>query len=379
MNMKTNRLFLDVHILQTVPPSCVNRDDTGSPKTAVYGGATRARVSSQAWKKATRDAFKVALLEEGDIGLRTKNILDLIYDDLQNKQNEADAYKYIEEVLTAANLKQSKKKDKKAEDSAGALEQKEDDGKNKKEMGALFFISPQQVKAIAELTREYIKKEETLSKEEFKAWVKGLKASAIEALNSAPTIDIALFGRMVAENVELNVDASCQVAHAISTHRVENEYDYFTAVDDCANSTKMIGTIEYNSSTLYRYATIAIRDLEKQLGSKEESATAAKNFLQAFITSMPTGKINTFANNTSPDYVLITLRTDTPVNLVGAFEKPIIADADEGYVSKSIEALENKANEVYKNWYSEPASQYVIGVDGNLDSVIEKVCEELMK
>ncbi len=51
------RLYVDVHVLQTVPPSNLNRDDAGAPKQAVYGGARRARVSSQAWKRATRKSF----------------------------------------------------------------------------------------------------------------------------------------------------------------------------------------------------------------------------------------------------------------------------------------------------------------------------------
>jgi CRISPR system Cascade subunit CasC len=139
----------------------------------------------------------------------------------------------------------------------------------------------------------------------------------------------------------------------------------------------MIGTVEFNSSTLYRYATIALHDLERQLCGKEASAEAVKAFLQAFISSMPTGKINTFANKTPPDYVLITLRGDTPVNLVGAFEEPVKADG--GYVMNSIAALERKEAEVYSNWYAHPELRFVVGKDGSLEKVINDVYEAVKK
>jgi CRISPR system Cascade subunit CasC len=341
----SERLFIDVHILQTVPPSCVNRDDTGSPKTAVYGGVTRARVSSQAWKKATRDEFKRDVLGEDDIGVRTKGIAAMVAKYITGPHiDKADA---ASKILIAAGLQEKSTKA----------------GKD----APLFFMAPAQAKALAELVDggDYD------------------KTAAKDALNSAPAIDIALFGRMAADNANLNIDASCQVAHAISTHKVENEYDYFTAVDDFPPEDKtdagagMIGTVEFNSSTLYRYATIALHDLERQLGGKEASAAAVKAFLQAFIRSMPTGKINTFANKTPPDYVLITLRGDTPVNLVGAFETPVKADG--GYVKNSIAALETKEEEVYSIWYEKPKLRFVVGKDGNLEAVINNVYEAIKK
>lgn len=198
------RIYVDVHVLQTVPPSCVNRDDTGSPKTAVYGGVTRARVSSQAWKRAMRLKFR-EMLSAGDVGQRTKLVVDLIAGkilELQPDLSEKKAQQLAQKVLEAAGVKV-----------------KED--KEKLKTGALFFISPGQIQALAEIA---------LQPEDGKLD----KAACQAALKTLPTVDLALFGRMVADDPCLNFDAAAQVAHAISTHAVENEYDYFTAVDDCA-------------------------------------------------------------------------------------------------------------------------------------------------
>ena len=324
--MMNKRLYVDIHVLQTVPPSCVNRDDTGSPKTAVYGGATRARVSSQAWKRAVRRMF-MERMAEADVGIRTKYVYDLLVEAIRELDSDAKAEKLAEEALKEAKVTVKAKK---------AGEPMVTD--------ALFFISPAQIKALAQLAMEGTK-----DKKAFQA-----------ALNDAPALDVALFGRMVASNPELNTDAACQVAHAISTHTVHNEYDYFTAVDDCSPADNAgaahLDTVEFNSSTLYRYATVCVSDLAKSLNG--DAAQAVRDFADAFIASMPTGKQNTFANRTLPDLVYVTLRDDQPVNLVGAFEKPVVAGA-EGYMQRSADALQAYAKKVYTNFADAPVSAWV--------------------
>jgi CRISPR system Cascade subunit CasC len=162
------------------------------------------------------------------------------------------------------------------------------------------------------------------------------------------------------------------VAHAISTHKVENEYDYFTAVDDFPPEDKidagaaMIGTVEFNSSTLYRYATIAVHDLQEQIG--EGAAQAVRLFAEGFVKSMPTGKQNTFAHGTIPGAILVTMRDDQPVNLVGAFEKAIPA-SEEGYLNKSGQALAEQFNTVCRDWLEFPVctladGQSLSGLEG---------------
>ena len=232
------RLYVDFHILQTVPPSCINRDDTGSPKTAVYGGVTRARVSSQAWKHAMRAAF--AENARLDVGKRTKKVADLVK----------------EQILVLD--PEQKKADKMAKEALKYVGIKSDD---KKGTDALIFISSAQAKALAELAVGGCTKDEKYE----------------EALIENPSADMVLFGRMVAQKASLNYDAAAQVAHSISTHAVQNEYDYFTAVDDCQAEDNAgaghLGTVEYNSSTLYRYATVNVMELAGQLGAEQAAET----------------------------------------------------------------------------------------------------------
>lgn len=331
--MNNNRIYVDLHVLQTVPPSCVNRDDTGSPKTAVYGGVTRARVSSQAWKRAMRIRFG-EMLNKGDVSKRTKMVVDLLAEEISELQPECDekqAQALATKVLEAAGVKVKEDKD-------------------KLKTGALFFISPAQVHALAEIAAQS-EDGKTFNKKECQA-----------ALKTTPGVDLALFGRMVADYPCLNFDAAAQVAHAISTHAVENEYDYFTAVDDCSPEDNAgaghLGTVEFNSSTLYRYATVNVTELKKMLG--ERTPEAVKAFAEAFIHSMPTGKQNTFANWTRPDAVYVTVRRDQPINMAGAFEAPVRADG-RGYIQGSVERLVQYAKDTYESFASDPALALTVG------------------
>ena len=323
--MKNERLYLDVHVLQTVPPSCVNRDDTGSPKTAIYGGVNRARVSSQSWKRAMRKLFEETLPLDL-LGERSKKIVSMVADAILKLEEHEDAEEKAISVLREANLTI-----KSAEDGTGAL----------------FFMSQAQAQALAKLALQE---------------VTPTKAEAKRALQQAPGADIALFGRMVADDKSLNVDACAQVAHALSTHKVANEFDYFTAVDDRQPEESAgaghIGTVEFNSATLYRYATLAVHELSDLLFMGTPLVVQA--FVDAFVRSMPTGKQNTFANRTLPDAVMVCLRTDQPVNLVGAFESSVKA-GDQGYAAQSASQLAAYAREVYQDFIGEPEVTLVAG------------------
>ena len=339
-----NNLYLDMHIIQTVPPSCVNRDDTGSPKTAIYGGTTRARVSSQAWKSAMRKMFRDELFVPEKLGSRTKLVLDMVEKEILNIKPDADAKKLAKDVkdsLTKAKAGVKFKEDKNNSEKNAAAE-------------ALFFMSTAQAKALATIAVQSVNGEIDTKKNK-KKW--------LDALKSSPSIDIALFGRMVASEPLLNCDAAAQVAHSISTHAVQNEYDYFTAVDDLSPDDTPgaghLGTVEFNSSTLYRYANVNLLELASSLGEMDASA-AARGFVEAFVRSMPTGKQNTFANRTLPSMVYVTLRRDQPVNLCGAFEKPIRAGED-GYAAESERRFVEYAKKVYSSYASEPVAAYAIG------------------
>lgn len=327
------RLYLDLHVLQTVPPSCVNRDDTGSPKTAVYGGVTRARVSSQSWKRAMRLMFR-DLYPAEQLGLRTKKIVAMVASEITRLDSTLDANLAAQRILETAGLKI-----KSAE----------------KGTDALFFISRAQVQGLAKLA---VADPETLKEKP----TKETKAKAQTTLRECPSIDIALFGRMVADDPSLNTDACAQVAHAVSTHKASTEYDYFTAVDDVPDEGHAgaghLGTVEFNSATLYRYATLAMHQLHDVLS--EDAVDAALSFVRAFACSMPTGKQNTFANRTLPDAMLIAVRSDQPVNFVGAFEKGVPASG-EGYAIASAKRLVGYTAQVYSSFAPAPVLSLVVG------------------
>lgn len=306
------RLFLDIHAIQSLPPSNMNRDDTGSPKTAQYGGVRRSRVSSQAWKKAMREYFNTHG-DHSNVGIRTKEIVRYVADkivELDSSISIEDALEKADKVLIAAGIKK------------------------KGEVKALYFMGDSQAKKLAQAAYDNITHKKELQK----------------LANEDPAIDIALFGRMVAEDPTLNEDSSSQVAHAISKHPVQTEFDFFTAVDDLAPEDNagagMLGTVEFNSSTLYRYANVAIHELSKQLGNKESLENSLSLFIEAFAKSLPTGKVNTFANQTLPQTLIVTVRSDRPVNLVSAFEEPV--KSIEGYVTKSIDKLAKEFIKVEK-------------------------------
>ena len=327
---KNNNLYVDVHVLQTVPPSCVNRDDTGTPKQCIFGGVRRARVSSQSWKRAVRQAFR-SMYAPDDLANRTKNIVGMVARQIKAIDETVDDIALAIKVLEGAGLSISKKDPKKGTD-------------------ALFFMSEAQAKALANIVTT--NSGENLDKDACK-----------KALMNNPSIDMALFGRMVASDPSLNYDASVMVAHALSTHKVQTEFDYFTAVDDLSAEDNAgaghLGTVEYNSSTLYRYASVNVKDLSDNLG--EDTPLAVRNFVEAFLLSMPTGKIATFANRTVPNAVYVTVRTDQPVNMAAAFEKPVSVDEEGGFVEGSKNAFIKYAKSVYSAFVDEPENNWTIG------------------
>ncbi|MFI7122187.1 type I-E CRISPR-associated protein Cas7/Cse4/CasC [Amycolatopsis sp. NPDC049868] len=350
------RTIIDVHVIQTVPPSNINRDDTGSPKTAIYGGVRRARVSSQAWKRATRDAFDV-LLDREHLGVRTKRVVELIGEEIHRQVPDLTdrVTELASAVLTAAGvkLKDARKKD------------------TPQESEFLLFLSNHQVTNLAalaiEAAREAGDSKLTIAKNEAKA-----------CADRDHSVDVSLFGRMVANLPDLNVEAAVQVAHALSVHTVANEYDYFTAVDDHKRADEeedagagMIGTVEFNSSTLYRYAALDVDQLFGNLGDAEATRRATEAFVRAFVSSMPTGKQNTFANRTLPDAVLVVARETQPINLVGAFEDPVREGEKGGRIAAAIYRLATHASDLHQAFDETPVEAWTFGGGERVEPLAE--------
>ena len=343
-------IYVEIHFFKNVTPSCVNRDDMGSPKTAVYGGTRRARVSSQAWKHAMRKDFKKIFSVE-ELGVRSREVAKQIAKEIvaiDSTISEEEGIKKATKALKDVGIKTEivNKKDNTEENDK--IEQTK----------VLLFISNKQAKALAKLICDGVKDKNAYKK----------------ALKDNPSVDIALFGRMAASDPTLNYDAAAQVAHAISTHTIQNEYDYFTAVDDLQDDDNAgaghLGTVEFNSSTLYRYANVNVTELLKALDNLYDAVDVVKKYVEAFVRSMPTGKENTFANRTFPDAIYVTVRNDQPVNLCGAFEKPVRA-SEEGYVAESENKLVEYAGKVYDNFAAKPLAAFCVG--DKLADIAEKM------
>lgn len=347
--------FIDVHALHTLPPNNINRDDTGAPKTATFGGVPRQRVSSQAWKRAIRKDFP-EYLSPDQLGTRTKRVVEKTVEKLQELDpgwETGRAAEAVEAVFKAAGITTSRPKPKE-----GA--EREPLG----ETGYLLFLSAHQIERLA---RHIIDSD----------GAKPGKRDAKKLLDEEHSVDIAMFGRMVADSPDFNVDAAVQVAHAIGVSPAEPEFDYYTAVDDVVEDAEetgagMIGTVQMMSSTLYRYGTLDMTQLEENLASHEAAAEAAKTFVQSFITSMPTGKQNTFANRTMPEAVVVSVRSDRPVSWINAFEEPVAESPGENRRVKAAEKLAREAADLEKV-YDAPAERTWVMAIGPLAEALAEV------
>jgi CRISPR system Cascade subunit CasC len=343
-------MFIEIHMLQNFAPSNLNRDDTGNPKDTEFGGVRRARISSQCIKRAIRQnpafAEKTAL-EPAD---RTKWITRLLVKPLtDNGKPEEQSWAVAEAFANALGI--GTEKDKKTEQPKTKV---------------LLYLSRGE---IGEIAKKLLAKWDDINsslKSGKSTTLDGIVKEFVKSMKdrtSAP--DVALFGRMLAEKPELNIDAACQVAHAISTHRVSMDMDFYTAVDDLSTDEEtgagMMGVTGFNSACFYRYARIDWDQLVKNLGGDKTLAKkTVEGFLEATLRAVPTGKQNSFAAQNPPDFVMGVVRDDGESwSLSNAFEKPIRAEREGGYLQASIEALDKywgRLTKVYGKGEITPAS-----------------------
>ncbi len=432
--MKT---IVEVHVLQNFAPSNLNRDDTGAPKDALFGGTRRARVSSQCSKRAVRQFFATnGIFTKEELAVRTKRLLQELKSRLRNaERNDEDIETKVSAAITATGLKLKGEKteyllflgeqelsrlaaeiDKRwneigdssaqaarlrqsiSEDLASDLNERQlaylfcllkvdgDVGKVKQEN---VVAAENSLDEILSLLRKYKseipelldKKIPKRKKEEIPAWevdladlLKAEKGGAsilgkylLKILDGGKAVDLALFGRMLANMPEKNQNAACQVAHALSTHAVEREFDFYTAVDDLkpedTAGADMMGTVEFNSACFYRYAVVDWEKLGQNLqGDTELAAKGLRAFLEGFVVAEPTGKQNTFAAHNPPEFILVTVRRNTaPRNLANAFETAI--RARDSLTRSSANALLGKAR-VLQAAYGGESSAFVLDLTG---------------
>lgn len=301
--------LIELHILQSFPVSCLNRDDVGAPKTATFGGVTRARVSSQCQKRAVRELAQDCL-PQFFAGNRSRVIITPLADGLQKyglpEGKALDVAKQVGDYLATEDAEAEKK---------GQLKVK-----------TLMFLSPAEVDSVAKTLAEIIKKDPK-AKEIEKAVAKACKAAALK-----DAADIAIFGRMVASDHSLTLEGAGLFSHAISTHKADNDIDFFSAVDDLQSIDEagagMTSTLEFTSATYYRYVGLNLDMLADaaHLGALtlDERRKVVETFLRAAILAVPGARKNSMNANTEPGYVLgIVKDNGQPLQLINAFEEPV--------------------------------------------------------
>lgn len=332
-------MLIQIHMLQNYSPSNLNRDDTDSPKDAIFGCKRRGRISSQCLKRSIRrsEIFEMAFCSEGLLAVRTKRLPVLIEEELKALGADDQAIAAIVEKVPLIGRESTKKE---REDDEASDDGVESAAESEKETKQLIFIAPNEVPALAKRLLEIYK--ETGSNK----WKK-LKAPEITQQLEASlpkSVDIAMFGRMTTSAAFENVQAAVQVAHAISTNALTEEFDYYTAVDDLSGETGagMIGDVEFNSSTYYKYLNVHWEKLVENLGGDVEVASAAVGaLLESAATAHPTGKQNAFAAFNLPDLVLVEVTPrNLPVNYANAFLKPVKETHQSSLMDASIAALD---------------------------------------
>lgn len=295
-----------------------------------------------------------------DLGKRTKGVVTLIADSITSKRPDLaeSAEGLAQKVMAAAGFKV------KASDRAGA-------DKGSLATDYLIFIANNEIDKLADLAIAAFDEGEDVSK---------MKKEVSAIFHGPQAVDIALFGRMLADAPDLNTDASAQVAHAFSIDQITPEYDYFTAVDDCASEDNagaaMIDTVGFNSSTLYRYATVNIDVLRDQLQDDSATVEGVVAFVEAFVKSMPFGKQNTFANHTLPEDVVVTLRESQPISAADAFEDPVRRKDGISVSRQGVERLGERLNDIRVNYGEEPVKAWYVATGGAVSSLNEW-CEQV--
>ncbi len=325
--------IIEFHIVQSFPVTCLNRDDVGAPKSAIVGGVPRARVSSQCWKRPVRMLardFGVSL------GTRTKFVKDL----------------FVEAFV-----------------AAGATAVQADDAAKKMaeafSSDTLLYISKEEVNALTAYAQN-------LQFDPSKFKEKEIYKLAQDALNpSVDGLDIVLFGRMVAKATEMNVEAASSFSHAISTHKVENDLDFFTALDDNAEDpgAAHMGIVEFNSATYYRYVSLDLGALGKYLDAPQMKA-AIEAFTKALYIAVPSARQSTMAGSSVWDFARVFVRKGQ--RLQASFDQPVRARED-GYSKPSIEALKaylDKKEKEYGSVFGKIASYDIGESEFTLDDLI---------
>ncbi len=344
-------MLIQIHVLQNYAPSNLNRDDTGAPKDAVFGGVRRGRISSQCLKRSIRHSsvFVEAFKEDGLLGMRTRKVPTLVREELVRMGVVDPALSEIVSKTIEIGRESGKGNAGNGGDNNPEPSQEEPTEKDE-QVKQLIFVGKNEIEPMAKKLLEIYNRLGS------KGWKSAKIAEITKELGSSVprSVDIAMFGRMTTSEAFEDVSAAVQVAHAISTNMLDEEFDYFTAVDDISDEkgAGMIGDVEFNSSTYYKYFNIHWEELLANLGGNVEVAKkSVLAFIEAVVTAQPSGKQNTFAAFNLPDLVLVEVTDrNLPVSYANAFLKPVRPTHEVTLMEGSIRQLGeymSKVNQVY--------------------------------
>lgn len=362
MNINPYRnLRVEFHILQSFPVTCLNRDDVGAPKTAVIGGATRARVSSQCWKRNIRLAMRDLGIK---LGSRTKLVRKLIEEACIRKNATPEQAAKCGETIEKAFIKNA--------ETDTSVEKSD----------TLLFLSESEVDQIAEaFAREGFKPEAVIKQKDAKKQAKEISAIIGKRNFAEDGLDIALFGRMVAQAATMNVEAAASFAHAVSTHRVANEVEFFTALDDFQEEpgSAHMGSLEFNAATYYRYVCLDIGQLWENLAG-QNIPEAIDAFVKALYIAVPSARQTTQSGACPWEFAKIFIRRGQWLQV--PFETAVPARGG-GFLEPSKEALNS-----YLEKKEKLAGSLLGKIDGftfgedenfNIDKLIDNIKKSVAK
>ncbi|HEV2643568.1 MAG TPA: type I-E CRISPR-associated protein Cas7/Cse4/CasC [Candidatus Elarobacter sp.] len=360
--------FLQLHLLTAYAPSNLNRDDTGRPKTATFGGVQRLRISSQSLKRAWRTSPEFAQRLGDRVGKRTQRLGAEIRDYLVGKgMSEEDAVKFAQKIARAFG-KLNDKSDKSDKSDKGDKAAKGDPTFIKQ----LAFISPEEFQRARDMADRALAGED-------------IDPAADDLLVKTDTAaDLAMFGRMLADSPAYNREAAVQVAHALTTHAAAVEDDYYVAVDDLKNpaeredaGTSFIGVQEFGAGLFYLYTCVDCDLLANNLGGNRELAgDAIAALVECAATVAPRGKQASFASRARASFVLAERGTQQPRSLAAAFLRPVTTRSGElDLAAESIAALtkfRDDVDSVYGSCTDASVQCHVTadGAEGSLANVV---------
>lgn len=385
-------LRLELHLLQSLPPNNLNRDDVGSPKDAIFGGMRRGRVSSQSWKRAMRlHARDHAFMQGRDLGVRTMELPRLLRRELHDLGIESPVADGVAAAIVSTIAKKT---------LSGRLQ-------------ALFLIGMSEVRALAHWAQANLPEimadknfraapletsdqpedeaadagDVAVSDKDAKSAKKPAKAAKAQkdqekkdkegvpafksselakglarAMHGAPSLDVAIHGRMLASNHEYTVDGALQVAHAIGTHAAPRDFDYLVGLDELKDGTgaAMIEQTEFGSWVLYRYLCLDLNQLLKNLEAlpvaerREATLRAVNSLVRSAFESLPSGKQRAFAANALPSYGLVGVAAEGPaMSMANAFVEPVDPESEGGVLRASAERLQREFDRMQRAYGGE--------------------------